>query len=167
MRLALDMAEASKRWGEFPFGAVIVRGERVVVAVENFEKRRADATAHAEMVAISEACRQLGRRDLSDCAIYSSTEPCPMCAAAIFQTNIPRVAFALYREDLPHLFRRRKIRITQLAEDWDYQPELVGGILREPALEVFDGLNRPWRVNGRHLETHHRKVSTSADTMEL
>lgn len=157
MRLALDMAEASKRWGEFPFGAVLVRNDRVLAAVENFEKRRADVTAHAEMVAISDTCRQLGRRDLSDCVIYSSTEPCPMCAAAIFQSNIPRVAFALFRDDLPHLFRRRKIRIAQLADDWDYQPELVGGLLRDEALEAFEGIERPWRVRGAHHEAHHHK----------
>ena len=158
MRLALDLAEASKRWGEFPFGAVIVRDGHVLSAVENAEARRGDVTAHAEMVAISQTCRQLGRRDLSDCVIYSSTEPCPMCAAAIFQSNIPRVAFALYRDDLPHLFRRRKIRIAQLAEDWDYQPEIVGGILREEALVAFDGLNKPWRVKGAHHGQQHKKT---------
>lgn len=157
MRLALDMAEASKRWGEFPFGAVIVRGNHVLAAVENAEARRGDVTAHAEMVAISQTCRQLGRRDLSDCTIYSSTEPCPMCAAAIFQSNIPRVAFALFRDDLPHLFRRRKIRIAQLADDWDYHPELEGGILRDEALLAFEGLEKPWRVRGEHHDDHHKK----------
>ncbi|QQR52762.1 nucleoside deaminase [bacterium] len=157
MRLALDLAEASRRWDEFPFGAVLVRAN-VISAAENFEKRRADVTAHAEMVAISSACQQLGRRDLSDCVLYSSTEPCPMCAAAIFQSNIPRVAFGLYREDLPHLFRRRKIRIAQLAEDWDYRPELIGGLMREQALVAFEGLERPWRVNGEHHSGTHTKA---------
>jgi tRNA(Arg) A34 adenosine deaminase TadA len=80
-----------------------------------------------------------------------------MCAAAIFQSNIARVAFGLFRDDLPHLFRRRKIRIAQLADDWDYHPEVVGGILREEALVAFEGLEKPWRVKGAFHEAHHSK----------
>ena len=69
-----------------------------------------------------------------------------MCSAAIFQSNIPRVVFALYRDDLPHIFRKRKIRIAQLAEDWDYQPEVLGGVLRAEAMDPFVGLKLPLRV---------------------
>jgi guanine deaminase len=155
MRLALEQAEASKTRGEFPFGAVITHEGKVLVAAENGEHRKADVTAHAEMMAISEACWKLSRRDLSDCTIYSSAEPCPMCSAAIFQSNIPRVAFGLYRDDLPHLFRRRKIRIAQLAEDWDYTPEVVGGVLREQAIKAFDGFEKPFRVSGEHHTEEH------------
>jgi guanine deaminase len=155
MRLALKQAEVSRTRGEFPFGAVLVHEGEVLVAAENGEHRKADVTAHAEMMAISEACWKLGRRDLSDCIIYSSAEPCPMCSAAIFQSNIARVAFGLYRDDLPHLFRRRKIRIAQLAKDWDYRPEVVGGILREQAIKAFDGIEKPWRVAGAHHAPEH------------
>lgn len=155
MKLALDLAEASKARGEFPFGAVIVQDDVVVAAAENGEHRKGDVTAHAELMALSEASWKLARRDLSDCVIYSSAEPCPMCSAAIFQSNIPRVAFGLYRDDLPHLFRRRKIRIAQLAEDWDYRPEVVGGILREEAIKAFDGIEKPWRVAGSHHAGEH------------
>jgi tRNA(Arg) A34 adenosine deaminase TadA len=146
MRLALDQAELAKIHGDLPFGAIITWHDKVLVMSENGESQNADVTAHAEIVAVSEACRKLGRRDLSDCAIYSSCEPCPMCSAAIFQSNIPRVVFALYRDDLPHIFRRRKIRIAQLAQDWDYRPELTGGLLREQAKPPFEGLKLPLRV---------------------
>jgi guanine deaminase len=155
MKLALEAAEISKTRGEFPFGAVLIHEDKVLVVAENGEHRKADVTAHAEMMAISEACWKLGRRDLSDCIIYSSAEPCPMCSAAIFQSNIARVAFGLYRDDLPHLFRRRKIRIAQLAEDWDYRPEVVGGVLREQAIRAFDGIEKPWRVSGAHHGDEH------------
>lgn len=151
MRLALRKAEDSKLRGEFPFGAVITQKGEVVMAVENAEHRHGDVTAHAELVAISDTCRKLGRRDLSDCIMYSSAEPCPMCSAAIFQSNIGRVAFGLFRDDLPHLFRRRRIRIAQLAEDWDYKPEVVGGILRQEAILAFEGIKHPWRVSGAFL----------------
>ena len=79
-----------------------------------------------------------------------------MCSAAIFQSNIPRVAFGLYRDDLPHLFRRRKIRIAQLAEDWDYQPEVIGGILRADAIRAFEGMEKPWRVAGANHTDEHK-----------
>jgi len=107
------------------------------------------------MMALSEASWKLAKRDLSDCIIYSSAEPCPMCSAAIFQSNIPRVVFGIYRDDLPHLFRRRKIRIAQLAEDWDYRPEVVGGILREEAMKPFEDIEKPWRVTGQHHGEEH------------
>jgi len=157
MKLALELAVASKSRGEFPFGAVITQNGQVLAAAENGEHRKGDVTAHAELMALSEASWKLARRDLSDCIIYSSAEPCPMCSAAIFQSNIPRVAFGLYRDDLPHLFRRRKIRIAQLAEDWDYRPEVVGGILREEAIKAFDGIEKPWRVTGAHHDDEHAR----------
>jgi len=157
MKIALDLAVASKARGEFPFGAVIIQNDTVLAAAENGEHRKGDVTAHAELMALSEASWKLARRDLSDCIIYSSAEPCPMCSAAIFQSNIARVAFGLYRDDLPHLFRRRKIRIAQLAEDWDYRPEVVGGILREEAIKAFDGTEKPWRVSGEHHSDEHIK----------
>ena len=146
MRLALDQAELSREQGDFPFGVVITWRGKALVIQQNGETRDADITAHAEMLALREACRKLGRRDLSDCTIYSSCEPCPMCSAAIFQSNIPRVVFALYRDDLPHIFRKRKIRIAQLAEDWDYRPEVLGGVLRAEAMDPFVGLKLPLRV---------------------
>jgi tRNA(Arg) A34 adenosine deaminase TadA len=158
MKLALDLAVASKDRGEFPFGAVITQGDAVVAAAENGEHRKGDVTAHAELMALSEASWKLARRDLSDCVIYSSAEPCPMCSAAIFQSNIPRVAFGLYRDDLPHLFRRRKIRIAQLAQDWDYRPEVVGGVLREEAVKAFEGIEKPWRNTGTHHGEEHSKI---------
>src|SRR3954468_8307240 len=157
MRLALEQAEISKAHGEYPFGAVLVHEGTVLVRAENGEHRKADVTAHAEMMAISEACWKLGRRNLSDCTIYSSAEPCPMCSAAIFKSKFQGVAFGLFRDGLPHLFRRRKIRIAQLAEDWDYLPEVVGGILREEAVKAFEGIEKPWRNTGEHHDTEHIK----------
>lgn len=150
MRLALEQAKLAREHGDFPFGAVVTWRGQLLVECENEESQRADVTAHAEMMAIRKACLTLGRRDLSDCEIYSSTEPCPMCSAAIFQSNIKRVVFALYRDDLPHIFRRRKIRIAELAEDWDYQPVIVGGVLREEARPPFEGLKLPLRVVPKH-----------------
>jgi tRNA(Arg) A34 adenosine deaminase TadA len=156
MKLALEKADSARSHGDMPFGAVITRQGKVVVAVENGEGQDIDITAHAELLAIRQACRLLGRRDLSDCEMYASLEPCPMCSSAIFQSNIPRIAYALSRDDLPHLFRHRKIRIAQLAEDWDYTPEVVGGVLSDEALAAFEGLDKSHRVVAQFHSVEHQ-----------
>jgi guanine deaminase len=153
MRLALEQAVRSRLNGDFPFGAVITWRGNLLIECQNAENLLADVTAHAEIVAVRQACLRLERRDLSDCEIFSSCEPCPMCSAAIFQSNIKRVIFGLYRDDLPHIFRRRNIRIAQLAQDWDYKPEVVGGVLREEALPPFEGLKLPLRVVPRYPQS--------------
>lgn len=147
MRSALDKAIISKENGDVPFGAVIVRSDTVLVAISNSEHFDQNVTRHAELKAVSEASRLLGTRDLSDCTIYSTVEPCPMCAGAIFHACIKRVVFGMSRDDLPHLFRTRHIRLWHLAEDWHYTPEVVGGVLKEQAIEIFSDYKKPFRVS--------------------
>jgi tRNA(adenine34) deaminase len=146
MTVAIQEAILSKERGDIPFGAVIVRHNRIIVQSSNSEHLDQDVTKHAEIKAVSEASRVLGRRDLSDCSIYSTVEPCPMCAGAIFHACIARVVFAMSRDDLPHLFRTRQIRLWDLAADWHYKPEVVGGVLGEEATRVFLEYKEPFRV---------------------
>jgi len=82
-----------------PFGAVIVKDGEVIARGHNRVVRAKDPTAHAEIVAIRRASKKLGRFDLSDCEIYSTCEPCPMCLAAILWAKIPRVYFGCTKED--------------------------------------------------------------------
>jgi guanine deaminase len=77
-----------------PFGAVIVRGHEVIAEGVNCVTATNDPTAHAEMVAIREACRKLRSFELADCEIYTSCEPCPMCLGAIYWARPARVYFA-------------------------------------------------------------------------
>lgn len=95
-RLARE-AMADGRGG--PFGAVVVRGGTIVGRGANRVVREADPTAHAEVVAIREACRALGTHDLSGTTIYATCEPCPMCLAAIYWAHIDRIFFAGSHED--------------------------------------------------------------------
>lgn len=74
-----------------PFGAVVTRGDEIISVASNTVLRDNDPTCHAEMNAIREACRILGTYDLSDCAIYASGAPCPMCQSAIIWSNIKKV----------------------------------------------------------------------------
>ncbi len=77
-----------------PFGAVIVRGDEIIAEGVNCVTTTNDPTAHAEMVAIREACRKLQSFELAECEIYTSCEPCPMCLGAIYWARPARVYFA-------------------------------------------------------------------------
>ncbi len=82
-----------------PFGAVVVRGGKIVSEGVNQVTSTQDPTAHAEMIAIRQACAQLGSFELRDCEIYTSCEPCPMCMGAIYWARLSRVYFAATAED--------------------------------------------------------------------
>lgn len=146
MAIAIERALDSKLRGDVPFGAVITCHGRVIAESGNSEHLDQDVTKHAELKAVSLASSALGRRDLSDCTIYSTVEPCPMCAGAIFHACIARVVFAMSRDDLPNLFRTRKIRLWDLATDWHYKPEVTGGVLSKEAVRIFLEYKQPFRV---------------------
>jgi tRNA(Arg) A34 adenosine deaminase TadA len=82
-----------------PFGCVILREGAIVARGHNRVTSTNDPTAHAEVVAIRDACRTLARFSLEDCALYTSSEPCPMCLAAIDWARIPRVFYGNTRAD--------------------------------------------------------------------
>jgi tRNA(Arg) A34 adenosine deaminase TadA len=100
LRAALDLAREHSRDGRHgPFGAVVVRNGDIVGRGWNQVVAGHDPTAHAEVVAIRDACATLGTHVLDDCTIYCSCEPCPMCLAAIYWARIPRVVYAATEED--------------------------------------------------------------------
>jgi guanine deaminase len=78
-----------------PFGAVIVRGGQLIGSGQNIAPSTHDPTAHAEVVAIRDACRRAGSMDLRGSELYSSCEPCPMCLGAVYWAKIDRVYFAI------------------------------------------------------------------------
>jgi len=93
MRMALRQAEAARAENEVPVGAVIVQDERVIAAAYNQREQLRDPTAHAEMIAITQAAESLGGWRLERCRLYVTLEPCPMCAGAILQARIPVVVY--------------------------------------------------------------------------
>jgi len=93
MALALDEARAAAAIGEVPIGAVVVCDGAVVARAHNTREVDADPTAHAELIAIREASQRLGRWRLSDCTVYATLEPCPMCAGAMHQARIERLVY--------------------------------------------------------------------------
>ncbi|MGY1883868.1 nucleoside deaminase [Blastococcus sp. SYSU DS0753] len=99
LQQAVDLATANVAVGGGPFGAVVVRGDEVVATGVNRVTRDLDPTAHAEVSAIRAACRELGVFSLAGCTLYTSCEPCPMCATSALWARLDRVVFAANRHD--------------------------------------------------------------------
>ncbi len=97
LSMALEAASANISEGGGPFGAVVVREDRVISVSGNRVVPDSDPTAHAEVTVIRQAAAALKTFDLSDCVIYSSCEPCPMCLGAIYWAGIRRVVYAADR----------------------------------------------------------------------
>ncbi len=96
MNLAYQEAQAAMEENEVPVGAVIVHENRVVATGRNQRERLRDPTAHAEMIAITQAAATLKSWRLEDCTLYVTLEPCPMCAGAIVQARVSRVVFGAF-----------------------------------------------------------------------
>ena len=93
MQLALQQAELAGREEEVPVGAVVVCGDRVIAAAHNQREQLHDPTAHAEMIAITQAAESLGDWRLTNCTMYVTLEPCPMCAGAMLLARVPRLVY--------------------------------------------------------------------------
>lgn len=93
MGVALAEARASYAIGEVPIGAVLVVDGEVIAAAHNMRETWQDATAHAEIIVIREACRKLGRWRLTGATLYVTIEPCPMCAGALVMSRIDRLVY--------------------------------------------------------------------------
>jgi tRNA(adenine34) deaminase len=94
MRRALLAAGSAAEKGEVPVGAVVARGEEVLAVTANQREAANDPTAHAELLAIREAARTLGGWRLTGCTLYTTLEPCPMCAGAAHAARIDRLVYA-------------------------------------------------------------------------
>ena len=100
MREALSLAEEAASQGEIPVGCVITNSDgRIIGRGRNRREETHDATAHAELEAIREACEALGDWRLEGCSLFVTLEPCPMCAGAIINARIPRVVFGAREEN--------------------------------------------------------------------
>lgn len=99
LKEAIAMAVANVEQGGGPFGALIVKDGQVIGRGVNRVTKSNDPTAHAEIVAIREACNSLGHFSLEGCVLYTSCEPCPMCLGAIYWSHISSIVFAAGKTD--------------------------------------------------------------------
>jgi tRNA(adenine34) deaminase len=93
MQMAIAEAQAAEQEGEVPVGAVVVLEDRVIAAAHNQREQLNDPTAHAEMIAITQAASSLSSWRLENCRLYVTLEPCPMCAGAILQSRVPQLIY--------------------------------------------------------------------------
>ncbi|MFB0533536.1 MAG: nucleoside deaminase [Anaerolineae bacterium] len=142
IRVAIDVARKARDKGNHPFGAVLVDEQgHILVEAENTVVTEKDCSGHAETNLMRQASRKYGSDFLAKCTIYTSTEPCPMCAGAIFWGNVRRVVYGLSQEGLYEM-------IGEDAEE----------VLYLPCRELFGKGQKPVEVIGPMLEEEARKV---------
>lgn len=141
MSLALDQARLAASLGETPIGAVLVWEGQVAASAYNRRELDRLATAHAELLAINEACRKLGGWRLHKATLYVTLEPCPMCAGAIINARIKRVVYGASDRkagccgSVLDLFR----------EPFNHHPEVTGGVLAEESAALLSSFFKQLR----------------------
>jgi tRNA(adenine34) deaminase len=140
MRMALREAEVAFETDEVPIGAVVVYEPpeggvpRVIASAHNQREQLRDPTAHAEMIAITQAAEALGNWRLADCTLYVTLEPCPMCAGAMVLARLPRVVYGAADPKAGAL-----TTLYRLLDDprLNHRAEVIGGVLGEACGEIL------------------------------
>ena len=134
MRIALAEAQRALAEDEVPVGAVIVQGDRIIASAHNQREQLRDPTAHAEMIAITQAASALNSWRLDQCTLYVTLEPCPMCAGAILQARIPTVVYGA-----PDPKGGAVRTLYQLLSDprLNHRPQIVCGVLEAQGGEIL------------------------------
>lgn len=146
MKKALDQAVQAFDQGEVPVGAVIVFEERIIAEACNQREMLQDPTAHAEMIAITQAAESLGSWRLLDCTLYVTLEPCPMCAGAILQARIPRV---VYGAADPKAGACHSLYSLTSDIRLNHQAAVLGGVMQDDCRAILQEFFRHQRSLGK------------------
>ena len=159
MRLALELAAQAGERGDVPVGCVIVKDGQIVGRGRNRREENGDATAHAELEAIRDACARLGSWRLSGCALYVTMEPCPMCAGGIVNARIDRVYYGARDEkagccgsvlDMMH------------EKGFNHQVDVTSGVLGDECSQMMKAFFHELRAGrmqtGTGTDNQHRAV---------
>lgn len=120
-----------------PFGCVIIHNGQIIGRGNNKVTSTNDPTAHAEVTAIRDACRQLNSFELIGCELYTSCEPCPMCLGAIYWARIQRIYYACTRDDAAHIGFDDAFLYKELTIGMENRSIPLTQMMREDALKVF------------------------------
>ncbi len=146
MHFALGQARAAFDEDEVPVGAVIVHEERIIAEAHNLRETLNDPTAHAEMMAITQAAESLGSWRLLDCTLFVTLEPCPMCAGAIVQARIPHVIYGTTdpKGGACHT-------LYQITNDsrLNHQANVVGGVMADECRIILQEFFAKQRAKGK------------------
>ncbi|MBN1676744.1 MAG: nucleoside deaminase [Kiritimatiellae bacterium] len=137
IREAIALARRARDKGNHPFGALLVRGDEILLRAENTVVSDNDVTRHAELNLVSAASRRFAAETLAECAVYASTEPCAMCTGAIYWAGIGSIVYGCSAQTLG---------------------ELTGGSLVVPCETILANAKRPVAVRGPVLEEEAKTV---------
>ena len=133
IKAAIDVSDNTKASDDVPIGAVIVKGGEIIATGYNKREATGDATAHAEIVAIREACEKLGGWHLDGCEIYVTLEPCPMCMGAIVNSRIKKVVFGAKDAKAGACGSVFNFNSYPL----NHKPEIVSGVMENESRELL------------------------------
>ena len=146
MRLAIDRGRAAIAAGQTPIGCAISIGDRVVAANHNRVLATTDITAHAEIVALREACHTTGQIHLEGALVASTCEPCPMCMSALHWARVDTVGYGATIADAKTAgFNELSIPAAEIIRQGGSQVKLVSDVLRDECAALFD----EWKASGK------------------
>ena len=138
MQRAIELSIESINSGGGPFGSVIVKDEKIISEGMNRVTVDNDPTSHGEIVAIRNACKKLNTFNLSNCSLYSSCEPCPMCMSAIYWSRIGKVYYANTRDDAKKINFDDSLIYSEIPKKNEDKKIPIKQMMRNEALKAFD-----------------------------
>lgn len=151
MRKCIALAQHAAALNEVPVGAIIVKNGEMVAAAYNTRERRQSPTGHAELIAIEQAARATGSWRLTDCVLYVTLEPCPMCAGAIINARVPRVVYGAHDPKAGAMGTLYNLHEGRL----NHTPEVVPGVLEAQC----GGILRDYFRRKRRKQKERKKKS--------
>lgn len=141
MYKAIELAKLAAEKNEVPVGAVIVKDGEIIATGKNEREEKQNALSHAEIEAINNACKKLGRWRLDDCEMYVTLEPCPMCTGAIINSRIKTLVFGAYDSKAGSVDS-----VINLCDyPYNHKPEIYGGICEDECLEILQNFFKKLR----------------------
>ena len=154
MKRAIELAQIAAAAGEVPVGAVVVSEKLGEIVGEGYNLREGakNALAHAELIAVSNACNRLGGWRLPECSIYVTLEPCPMCCGAIINARIDNVYFGAYDAK-----SGSAVSVQKMFElPYNYRPVVTGGLLESECSQLISAFFRELRSSRKKSEKNLR-----------
>lgn len=148
MHLALEQAHLAYQIGEVPVGAVVVKDGEIVGTGYNRRETDKNAVAHAELLAIDDACKRLGGWRLWECELYVTLEPCPMCAGAIINSRIKRLIYGASDKKAGSV--ESVVRMFDLP--YNHKPPYTAGVLEEECSQILKSFFKEMRSRKNRAE---------------
>ena len=138
MKRAIELSIKSVNNGGGPFGCVIIKDDKIISEGSNKVTSTNDPTAHGEIVAIRDACKELNNFSLNGCELYSNCEPCPMCLSAIYWARIEKIYYANTREDAKKIDFDDSLIYSEFSKNIDERKIPMIQMMRNEALKAFE-----------------------------